>query len=312
VTRCILFLMMLLAPGIAAADSVVLILNGVPGSPEHAERFLKWSEATRSAMLDTFGFAPEDVIMLSNRDARADDIRNVFDGLKDRLGPTDLFFVFFIGHGSFDGADYKFNIMGADLTASDYSDLLSSLGAGRSVIVNATTSSGGAIEALAGQNRIIVTATRSGTERNDTIFYDYFLEGLTEETSDEDKNQKVSVWEAFRYATLGVERFYSEQTRLATEHPQISDNGSEKTGVEAEKMPVLARMVHFNVEATIDTDNPVLLALLEEKGQLEQQIESLRLIKDALPAEEYDSQMETLLIELALKNQEIRTQEPKQ
>ena len=310
--RSALILMLLLAPTFAAADSVVLILNGVPGSPEHAERFLGWSRATRAAMIDTFGFASEDVIMLSNREARADDIRNTLVGLKERLGPTDVFFVFFIGHGSFDGTDYKFNIMGADLTASDYNDLLSSLGAGRIVIVNATTSSGGSIEALAGQNRIIVTATRSGTERNDTIFYDYFLEGLTEETSDEDKNERVSVWEAFRYATLGVERFYSEQTRLATEHPQISDNGNEKTGVEADKMPVLARMVHFNVEAEIETTNPALRALLDERRQLEQQIESLRLIKDTLPEDEYDKQLEKLIIDLALKNQEIRAQEPKQ
>ncbi len=310
--RSALILMLLLAPTLAAADSVVLILNGVPGSPEHAERFIEWSRATRAAMIDTFGFVSEDVIMLSNREARADDIRNTFEGLKERLGPTDVFFVFFIGHGSFDGADYKFNIMGADLTASDYNDLLSSLGAGRIVIVNATTSSGGSIEALAGQNRIIVTATRSGTERNDTIFYDYFLEGLTEETSDEDKNERLSVWEAFRYATLGVERFYSEQTRLATEHPQISDNGSEKTGVETENMPVLARMIHFNVEEKIETTNPVLRALLDEKRQLEQQIESLRLIKDTLPEDEYDKQLEELIIELALKNQDIRAQEPKQ
>ena len=310
--RSALILMLLLAPAVAAADSVVLILNGVPGSPEHAERFLEWSRATRAAMIDTFGFVSEDVIMLSNREARADDIRSTFEGLKERLGPTDIFFVFFIGHGSFDGADYKFNIMGADLTASDYNDLFSSLGAGRIVIVNATTSSGGSIEALAGQNRIIVTATRSGTERNDTIFYDYFLEGLTEETSDEDKNERLSVWEAFRYATLGVERFYSEQTRLATEHPQISDNGSEKTGVETENMPVLARMIHFNVEEQIETTNPILRALLDEKRQLEQQIESLRLIKDTLLEDEYDKQLEELIIELALKNQEIRAQEPNQ
>ncbi len=309
--RFVLALMMTLAPTIAAADSVVLILNGVPGSPDHAERFEGWSEATRIAMIDTFGFASEDVILLSNRQARAEDIRNTFGSLEDRLGPTDVFFVFFIGHGSFDGTDYKFNIMGPDLDASDYSNLLSSVGAGRTVIVNATTSSGGSIEKLAGQNRIIVTATRSGTERNDTIFYDYFLEGLTAETSDEDKNERLSVWEAFRYATLGVERFYSEQNRLATEHPQISDNGAEKTGVEADKMPVLARMINFNVEAKIETTNPVLRALLEERRELEQQIESLRLIKDTMGEEEYDKGMEDLLVELALKTQQIRTQEPK-
>ena len=210
-------------PAAAIADSAVLILNGVPGSPDHAERFIKWTEATRTAMIETFGFAEDDVVVLSNREARADDVRNAFAGLAERVGTADVLFVFFIGHGSFDGTEYKFNILGPDLTASDYDVLLSSVGAGRTVIVNTTNSSGGAIETLAAQNRVIITATRSGTERNDTIFYDHFLEALTETASDEDKNERLSIWEAFRYAALAVERFYTEENRLATEHPQISE-----------------------------------------------------------------------------------------
>ena len=299
-------------PAAAVADSAVLILSGVPGSPDHAERFIKWTEATRTAMIETFGFAEDDVVVLSNREARADDVRNAFAGLAERVGPADVLFVFFIGHGSFDGTEYKFNILGPDLTASDYDVLLSSVGAGRTVIVNTTNSSGGAIETLAAQNRVIITATRSGTERNDTIFYDHFLEALTETASDEDKNERLSIWEAFRFAALAVERFYTEENRLATEHPQISDNGREKTGVDSEEMPVLARLIHFNTTPEIETSDPVLRRLLEQRRKLEEQIESLRLIKDAMPASDYDAQMEALLIELALKSQEIRAREPGQ
>ena len=309
------FLGLLLAismPAAAVADSAVLILNGVPGSPDHAERFIEWTEATRNAMIETFGFAADDVVVLSNREARAADIRDAFAGLAERVSTADVLFVFFIGHGSFDGTQYKFNILGPDLTASDYGVLLSSVGAGRTVIVNTTNSSGGVIEALAAQNRVIITATRSGTERNDTVFYDHFLEALTETASDEDKNDRLSIWEAFRYATLAVERFYTEENRLATEHPQISDNGREKTGVDSEEMPVLARLIHFNTTPEIKTSDPVLRRLLEQRRKLEEQIESLRLIKDAMPAPEYDAQMEALLIELALKSQEIRAREPGQ
>ena len=298
-----------LIPGAAWADSAALILVGVPGSPVHETRFSEWAEATRTAMIETFGFDEQNVIVLQNREARAGDIRSTFADLGGRLTADDTFFLFFIGHGSFDGREYKFNTMGADLTAADYNDLISSIDAGRSVIVNATNSSGAAIEPFAAEGRVIVTATRTGTERNDTIFYDYFLEALTDVASDEDKNERLSVWEVFRYATLAMERFYEEQNRLATEHPQISDNGREKTGVDPDEMPALARLIHFNAETGIDVADPVLRTLLEERNQLESDIEALRLISDTMQVEEYEGRMEELLIELALKNQEARARE---
>ena len=302
-------LLVLFTPTLVWADSAVLILSGVPGSPEHAERFNEWADATEAAMLDTFDFDAANVRVLRNREARAQNIRDAFAELKDRIGPDDVFFLFFIGHGSFDGREYKFNTMGADLTAADYDLLLSSFGARRSVIINATNSSGAAIDQLAAENRVIVTATRSGTERNDTIFYDYFLEALADSASDEDKNERLSVWEAFRFATLGVERFYEEEGRLATEHPQISDNGGEKTSVDPDEMPVLARLIHFNVERDIEVSDPVLRTLLEEQDNLESDVEALRLVRDTMSPEEYESLMEELLIALALKSQEVRERE---
>ncbi len=305
----LLLLVMLLVPVAGWADSVALILGGVPGSPLHETRFAEWIAATRTAMVETFGFAEDNVVVLQNREARGDDIRNAFASFSDRLTADDTFFLFFIGHGSFDGTEYKFNTMGADLTAAEYGDMLASIDAGRSVIVNATNSSGAAIESFAGENRVVVTATRTGTERNDTIFYDHFLEAMDDAASDEDKNERLSVWEVFRYATLGVERFYEEQNRLATEHPQISDNGREKTGVDPDEMPSLARLINFNAAAEIDVADPVLRALLEERNQLESDIEALRFIQDTMSEQEYELRMEELLIELALKNQEARARE---
>ncbi len=303
------WLSMFSMPVAGRADSAALILGGVPGSPVHETRFAEWTEATRAAMIETFGFSEENVAVLENREARADDIRAAFRSFGDRLTSDDTFFLFFIGHGSFDGSEYKFNTMGADLTAADYGEMLDSIDAGRTVIVNATNSSGAAIEVLAGENRVVVTATRTGTERNDTIFYDYFLAALDDAASDEDKNERLSVWEVFRYATLAVERFYEEQNRLATEHPQISDNGLEKTGVDPDEMPTLARLIQFNAPRAIDVEDPVLRTLLAERSQLESDVEALRLIQDTMPSEEYGARMEELLIELALKNQEARARE---
>lgn len=306
--RLLLLAFVLLFPVRMFADSSALILSGVPGSPEHAEKFNKWTTGIQKALIDKFGFSADRVIVLSDKKTAQAEIKKAFATLKQQLKPLDTFFLFFIGHGSGEEG-YKFNISGPDLTAAEYNTLLGSLTVGRIVIVNGTNSSGAAIEALAAKNRVIVTATRSGSEGNDTVFYDYFLEALQNNAADEDKDQKVSVWEAFKYAAAGVERFYKEEGRLSTEHPQISDNGLDKTGATSKDIPLLARSTTFQVDRPIASNDPRLQALLTEKREIEQKIEALRVNKSAIPEPEYEEQMEELLVRLALKTQQVREQE---
>ncbi len=220
------------------ADSSALIVRGVAGSPEHETKFDKWTEGTQKALVEKFGFSSDRVIVLSDKKSAQAEIQKAFATLKQQLKPADTFFLFFIGHGSGEDGVYKFNISGPDYTADDYNKLLSALPVGRIVVVLGTPASGAAIEKFAGKNRVIITATRSGQEGNDIVFYDYFLEALESPAADEDKDQKISVWEAFK-------------------------------------------------------------------------IEDLRINKNVIPETEYDKQMESLLVQLALKNQEIRQQEAK-
>ena len=306
----LLLAFVLLLPTMALADSSALILTGVAGSPEHAEKFTKWTEATRKALVDKFGFSADRVIVLSDKKTAQAEIKAAFVTLKQQLKAGDTFFLFFIGHGSGEG-EYKFNISGPDFTAEDYSKLLSTLTVGRIVIVNGTSSSGGAIEALAGKNRVIVTATRSGQEGNDTVFYEHFIDALNNPAADEDKDQKISVWEAFKYASAGVERFYKEEGRLVTEHPQLSDNGAEKVGPTAKEPPLLARSTSFQVDRPRVSNDPKVQALLNEKQEIEKKIEALRLNKGGIPEADYDKMLEELLVQLALKNQAINQQEKK-
>jgi hypothetical protein len=301
--------LMLLLPVTALAESSALILKTPAGSPEHEEKFSKWTEGTRKALVEKFGFAADRVIVLADKATAQAEIQKAFGTLRQQLKPLDTLFVFFIGHGSGESGEYKFNISGPDFTASDYGKLLGTIAAGRIVIVNGTPASGGAIETLAGKNRVVVSATRSGSEGNDTVFYEYFLEALQSAAADEDKDQKISVWEAFKFATAGTERFYKEEGRLATEHPQIADNGAAKTGVTGKDNPVVARTTTFQVDRPIVSSDPKLQALLNQRKELEQKIEALRIRKGDIPEAEYDKQMEDMLVQLALKNQEIRQQE---
>lgn len=308
--RCLVLFLLLAAPLRARADSSALILSSVPGDPEHAEKFIKWSDTTRKLLVEKFGFSADRVIQLSDKKTAKADIMKAFDQLRAGLKPLDTFFLFFIGHGSYD-ADYKFNILGPDLTGSDYNSILTAFKVGRIVIVNGTSASGAAIETMAGKNRVIVTATKSGREGNETLFYEHFLEALQNPAADEDKDKKTSVWEAFKFATESVERFYKEQGRMATEHPQISDNGAEMVDLKVKEPPILARVTTFQVDRPITVSDPKLQGLLNEKREIDQKIEALKINKGGMAQETYDKEMEDLLIQLALKNQAIKAQEQK-
>ena len=216
-----------------------------------------------------------------------------------------------IGHGSFD-ADYKLNIMGADLTGKEYSALIDSLNPGRTIIISSTASSGGMFETLSGKNRVLIAASRSG-EKEDTVFYEHFLAGLKGVAADADKDKKVSVWEAFKYATAGVERFYKEQTRLLTEHAGLSAAGAPQVAasVADQDAPVLARVTSLNADRAVTVADPKLQALLNERKAIDQKIETLRLDKNLLPEAEYEKRLEELVLELARKNQEIQEQQKK-
>jgi hypothetical protein len=305
----VLIALVLILPGTALADSSALILRGVAGSPEHEQKFEKWTAGTAKALVDKFGFSSDRVIVLTDKKTAQTEIQKAFATLKQQLKPADTFFLFFIGHGSGEDGQYKFNISGPDYTTDDYNKLLSTLTVGRIVIVAGTPASGASLEKFAGKNRVVITATRSGQEGNDIVFYEYFLEALQNSAADEDKDQKVSVWEAFKYAVSATERFYKEEGRLATEHAQISDNGAEKTDIKAKEPPLLARATSFQVDRPAVSSDPKVQALLNERKEIEQKIEALRINKNSLQEADYNKQLEELLVQLALKNQEIRQQE---
>jgi hypothetical protein len=145
------------------------------------------------------------------------------------------------------------------------------------------------------------------------MFYEHFLSGMKGLAADENKDKKISVWEAFKFASAGIERLYKEQTRLQTEHPGLSANGAAQvaSNVSDQEAPVLARVTSLNADRPIAVSDPRLAALLADKRAIEQRIETLRLDKNLLPEAEYDKRLEELIVELARKNQQIQEQEKK-
>ena len=235
-------------------------------------------------------------------------IRTRFAEIARQAKPTDSLVVILIGHGTYDGHEYKFNIPGPDLTATELATLLDRVPAQRQLVVNMTSSAADPSSSCGAPNRIVIAATKTGSEKNATNFARYFAEALREPAADTDKNESVSALEAFRYAQAKTTEFFDTQKRLATEHSVIEDTGKgtgERT-VTADngqgKLAASFTVVRLGANAAAARD-PNKRPLLDKKEQLEQAIEKLKFEKAAMPAPEYKRQLTELLLELA-KTQE--------
>jgi hypothetical protein len=228
--------------------------------------------------------------------------------LKSGLDANNVLFVFLIGHGSFDGKEAKFNLVGPDLSASDYNELLSALPTRRIVVFNMSSASGEFVKPLSAKGRIVVTATRNGQETNATRFTGFFIAALNATDGDTDQDGHTSVLEAFVYTNRLTEEFYKRAGRLATEHALLDDNGD---GVGREKAEagegLLARATYLD---SLSVDEAAATAatgkLLKERARLEGEIEQLIARKGNMPEAEYEASLERLFIELAKVNRSIK------
>ena len=177
------------------------------------------------------------------------------------------------------------------------------------MFVNASSASFEFLERLAGRGRIVVTATDSAAQEYATIFPEFFVEAFTTESADLDRNGRVSVWEAFRSASAGVKAWFENQGRLATERPLLDDNG-DGIGREAEEQGpdgALAQMTYLRAETPVaGSADPAVAELLRQRAAVESRLDALRAGKDNLPAEQYERELEALLLELARLDRQIR------
>lgn len=303
----------LLAAYVVCAQKVdqnkfAVIINGPGGEPVYAKQFDEWTKQLSGVLAERFGFDSKNVRVLSEKSATAEEVKRTFATLKSQLDANNVLFVFFIGHGSFDGKESKFNLVGPDLSASEYNVLLSSLPARRVVVLNMASASGEFIKSLAAKGRIVITATRNGQETNATRFAGFFISALSAADADTDQDGHVSVLEAFVYASRLTGDFYKRAGRLASEHALLDDNGD---GVGHEKAEagegLLARATYLDSLSVDEAAASATTAkMLKERTRLEGEIEQLIARKADMPEAQYEATLERLFIELAKVNRSIK------
>jgi hypothetical protein len=286
----ILLILLLTAISLPAA-TYYLTVTGLGGEPDYEQHFAMWAKDIEKTLKNAPDSKVETLV-----NATREQVRGALDRIAKEAKPQDVLVVMLIGHGSFDGYEYKINLPGPDLTGSELATLLDRIPATRQLVVDMTSSSGGAIEFLRKANRVVITATKNGTEKNATIFARYWVEALGDPAADSDKNDVVSALEAFRFADKKTVTFYEQQNRLATEHAVLEDTGK-GDGVRAPSPE--------NGEGMLAAQFPLLrigaakLPLLAKKEELEQQIDKLKYEKAAIPPDEYKKRLGALLLQLA-------------
>lgn len=297
-----------------AQDTHLLVITGVGGSEEHTTKFNAWAAAivdaakkrgVAEANITYLGERTElDAARMAGRSTR-DGVVKAFNDTAARAKANDEVFVVLIGHGSFDGRTAAFNLPGPDLTADEYKPLVEKLRLQRVAFINTASSSGAFLEPLAGPGRTIVTATRTGGERNEPRFAEFFVEALAGDGADRDRNGRVSVQEAFDYAKQKVTTAYEQAGNLLSEHAALNDGAEGKLAAMQFLAPQRSR------SAEMANASPALRALVEQRDALEREIAELKLRKEALEPARYDEQLEKLLTDLALKTRQIRDTEAK-
>jgi len=313
----------------AQPGSHLLVIVGLGGDSDNAERFHRWASAIVDAARDRYGLPAEDVIYLGEDPARdpkrcsgrstREAIEQAAGRLAARARPGDRVFIVLIGHGASATGAARFNLPGPDLTAEEFSKLLDRFAAQPVTFVNTASASGGFVAALSGKNRVIITATRTEGERNQTRFGEYFAGGFSSLDADADKDGRVSLLEAFLWARGRVAESYERDGQLLTEHAVLDDNGDGK-GSDTPGQPgsdgSLARTLFLAAASPADTalDNaadPELRALAAERRALEGRIAALQAAKEKTDAAAYARDLEQLLLELARTNRAIRERQKK-
>jgi hypothetical protein len=297
-----------------AQDTRLLVISGVGGDDEHTAQFHKWADQVIDAMKKV-GMADADITYLADSPeldtahkaerSTKENVQKAFTDVAAKSKPGDEVFVLLIGHGSADSRQATFNIPGPDMTAADFGVLLDKMPEQRVVFVDTTSASGPFVDALKKSGRTIVTATKTAGEREDTRFAEYFIEAITSDEADRDRNGRVSVGEAFDYATQKTKDAYDKGHHIQTEHSVLEDGNAGKLAATIYLAPDTSKA------AIAQTTDPALRALLEEQAALNRDIEVLRLKKEVMPPADYDAQLDKLLTDLALKTREIRDREAK-
>ena len=302
-TSCAVAFLIAFAQG-AMAQTQLIIVSGLGGEPKYTSEFSQLSTALAKAASERAGLPDSAITWLGEATStkskwyRGTSTRENLERALARASGTSgkaPVILMLIGHGSGEGAETRVSLPGPDMTAQDFSRVLSSFGDRQVAFLNLASASGDMLPIIAAKNRVVMTATKSAFERNESRFARHFVDALALDGADTDKDGRISLLEAYKFAETETKRFYENEGRLATEHAQIADEGM-----------LAGRFFLSSGAAGAGPASGRLASLYQERTALDEQIQELKRRKSSMSADAYDNELEKLLLALATKSKEIR------
>ena len=302
--QCQIAALLVALPLTAAAQTNLVIVSGIGGDPKYTREFGALSSALAQAAHERGRLSEANIVWLGDtattrtRWYRGMSTRANIEATLQRLadGNGQVVLVL-IGHGSGEGAETRISLPGPDMTAADFGRVLAKFGNRRVAFVNLTSASGDMVGILSAPHRVVVTATKSAFQRNESQFARFFVDAFAKDGADTDKDSRVSLLEAFRYAESETKRYYETDGKLATENAQLADEG---------QLAGRFFLSSAGGSATAGAASPRLTALYGERAALDDQIAALKKRKSTLTTDAYEAELEKLLLSLAMKSREIR------
>ncbi|MGH9688413.1 MAG: hypothetical protein ACRD5K_15115 [Candidatus Acidiferrales bacterium] len=279
---------------------------GLGGEPDYEQEFTQLASDLNKLLKST---GPDSHVYTLTDTTRAQ-LTQTLSQVAAQAKPDDDFVLILIGHGTFDGFQYKLNLVGPDITAQDLAKLCDQIHSKRQLIVNTTEASGGSVAALQRRGRAVIAATKDGNEKNATVFARYFVQALHDPQADLDKNNAISALEAFDYAQRHTSDFYDSQKRLATEHAVFEDTGEHEpvraSSTDTGEGLFLSNftLIRIGAEQKAYSD-PAKRALLAQKEDLERKIDTLKYHKAAMSQDDYKQQLTQALLDLAKVQEQL-------
>lgn len=286
-SRALLLLAATLACAAAQGATQVLVVSGLGGEPQYDEQFQQWSQGVAKASTTATGDAAR-VVQLSGSAVTREALEQQLRKAAEQLKAGDQFVLVLLGHGSFDGTEYRFNIPGPDITGSQILALLDRIPESvAQLLVVATSTSGAVADRWAKANRVVITATRNGGERNAVRFGGYWVEALSSDEADRDKDGAVTAQEAYDFAVRKVGDAFKSDAAIVSEHAKI-------VGADPARF-VVARLG----QAALFASDAQLIALRDQQAGIERRLAEVRTLKGQLSQDQYYDRLEPVLVDLA-------------
>ena len=283
----------------AHADTRAVVVAGLGGNVEYNAAFSEQADTIVTA-LESITSSPEHVTLLIGADSNRAEILAHLQSLADEINAAaggedaiDTLVLIMIGHGNMNRDGWQFNVAGPDLSVVDLIGALAPINVAQEVIVASASASGGLLKSMSQPGRTLVTATKNGGETNAVRFTEYFAEALGSDSADLDRNELLTVREAFTFANDATQRYFEDQKLLASEHARL--DGDDAVTVTLATLGALRDA----------KSNPVIAALLDERSVLEASFYAVRSRKSELASDTYYSELETVLIDIATLQRRI-------